>query len=64
LGSGDAPNGPIGSTVLDFGRFAGRTLRDIAAEDTEYLRWLARHSSGIRFRGEIERLLRNIGEQL
>lgn len=64
LGSGDAPNRPIGSTVLDFGRFAGRTLRDIAAEDTEYLRWLARHSSGIRFRGEIERLLRNIGEQL
>ena len=53
---------PVGSTVLDFGRFAGRTLRDIASEDTEYLRWLTRHSSGIRYRNEIERLLRAIGE--
>jgi hypothetical protein len=60
-----APNGgPIGSTVLEFGRFAGMTLRDIAVEDTEYLRWLARHSSGIRFRSEIESLLRSMGEQL
>ena len=39
-------------------------LRDIAGEDTEYLRWLARHSSGIRYRHEIESLLRSMGEQL
>lgn len=57
-------NGPIGLTVLDFGRFAGMTLRDIAGEDSEYLRWLARHSSGIRFRGEIEGVLRGMGEHL
>ena len=56
--------GPIGSTILDFGRFAGMTLRDIANEDTEYLRWLSRHSSGIRFRGEIESLLRMMGQHL
>jgi curved DNA-binding protein CbpA len=54
--------GPIGSSVVDFGRFAGMSLRDIAGEDTEYLRWLTRHSSGIRFRGEIEKLLRSMGE--
>jgi len=59
-----AQSGLIGSTILDFGRFAGMTLRDIAGEDTEYLRWLARHSSGIRFRNEIENLLRSMGEQL
>jgi curved DNA-binding protein CbpA len=53
---------PAGSTVLDFGRFAGRTLREIAAEDADYLRWLTRHSSGIRFRNEIETLLRDLGE--
>ena len=49
---------PPGSTVLDFGRYAGMTIREIAGQDVDYLRWLTRHSSGIRFRGEIQRLLR------
>ena len=39
-------------------RYAGMTLREIAGEDVDYLRWLTRHSSGIRFRGEIQRMLR------
>lgn len=59
-----AGNQAPGTTVLDFGRFAGRTLADIAAEDTEYLRWLCRHSSGIRYRHEIEALFRNLGEHV
>jgi curved DNA-binding protein CbpA len=54
--NGDAP---LGSTIVDFGRYAGMTLREIAAEDVDYLRWLTRHSSGIRFRGEIQRMLRD-----
>lgn len=61
IAAGPSINGggpPPGSTVLDFGRYAGWSLRDIASEDREYLRWLTRHSSGIRFRGEIHRLLR------
>jgi curved DNA-binding protein CbpA len=53
--NGDAPPG---SSLVDFGRYAGMTLREIAAEDVDYLRWLTRHSSGIRFRGEIQRMLR------
>jgi curved DNA-binding protein CbpA len=61
---GTTQAGPSGSSVLNFGRFAGMSLRDIAGEDTEYLRWLARHSSGIRYRSEIENLLRSLGEQL
>lgn len=44
-------------TRLSFGRFAGMTLREIAAQDAEYLRWLSRHSSGLRYRAEIERIL-------
>ena len=48
----------VGDTQLDFGRYAGWSLRDIARQDEAYLRWLARHSSGIRFRGEIAKLLR------
>lgn len=42
---------------LDFGRYAGWSLRDLARHDPDYLRWLTRHSSGIRYRSEIERLL-------
>ena len=56
--------GPAGSSVLDFGRYAGMSLHDIARQDTEYLRWLSRHSSGIRFRNEIEQVLRSLGEYL
>ncbi|MGH2455007.1 MAG: DnaJ domain-containing protein [Candidatus Limnocylindria bacterium] len=46
-------------TVLDFGRYAGWRLIDLARRDPDYLRWLARHSSGIRFREQIARLIPN-----
>jgi len=42
---------------LDQGRYAGWALRDVAAHDPDYLRWLSRHSSGLRYRSEIARLL-------
>ena len=45
------------STVLDFGHHAGRTIAELAATDPDYLRWLARHPSGFRYRAEIERVL-------
>ena len=45
------------STVLDFGHHAGRTIAELAATDRDYLRWLARHPSGFRYRSEIERVL-------
>jgi curved DNA-binding protein CbpA len=47
------------SATLDFGRYQGWTLAQLAQEDSDYLRWLSRHSSGIRYRSEIERLLRD-----
>jgi hypothetical protein len=43
--------------VLDFGRYAGWRLADLARHDPDYLRWLSRHSAGIRFREQIARLL-------
>jgi curved DNA-binding protein CbpA len=46
-----------GSDVLDFGRYAGWSLRDLARHDPDYLRWLSRHSSGIRHRPRIDELL-------
>jgi hypothetical protein len=47
----------LGETRLDFGRYAGFTLGELARSDPDYLRWLSRHSSGIRYRGAIMRLL-------
>lgn len=44
--------------TLDFGRYAGWKLRDIARRDIEYLMWLRRHASGARFRPAIDRLVR------
>lgn len=43
--------------VLDFGRYAGWTIPNLARHDPDYLRWLCRHSSGIRFREAIARAL-------
>lgn len=45
------------NTRLDFGRYQGWTLGDLLRADPTYLRWLARHSSGVRYRGAILRLL-------
>jgi hypothetical protein len=43
--------------VLDFGRYVGWSVADLARHDPDYLRWLSRHSSGIRYRREIAELL-------
>lgn len=48
-------------SVLGFGRYAGWTLRDLALQDPDYLRWLSRHSSGLRYRTEIYGILRTMG---
>jgi len=45
------------ATRLDFGHHAGRTIAELASEDPDYLRWLARHPSGIRYRAEIARVM-------
>lgn len=45
------------SMRIDFGRYAGFSLGDLARSDPDYLRWLSRHSSGIRYRSAILRLL-------
>jgi DnaJ-class molecular chaperone len=47
----------IAAMKLDFGRYAGWTLGEIARQDADYLRWLSRHSAGIRYRSAILRLL-------
>lgn len=52
-------DGEIGpGSALDFGRYEGWRLRELARRDPDYLRWLARHSSGIRYRSAIEQVLK------
>jgi curved DNA-binding protein CbpA len=46
-----------GAVMLDFGRYAGWTIADLVRHDPDYLRWLCRHSSGLRFREAIVRVL-------
>jgi DnaJ domain len=48
------------SLVIEFGRYAGWRLADLVIHDPDYLRWLSRHVSGVRYRGEIERLLADV----
>jgi curved DNA-binding protein CbpA len=50
------PGKPSGS-VLDFGRYAGWSLGQVAACDAEYLEWLARTPIGRSFHREIREIL-------
>lgn len=59
-GSPPPPSAGQGST-LNFGRYTGWSLRDLARHDPDYLLWLSRHSSGIRYRTEIYGILRTMG---
>ncbi len=43
--------------VMDYGRYEGWRLEDIAQRDREYLQWLVRSPAGRRYRSEIDRLL-------
>lgn len=43
---------------LDFGRYQGWTLREVARRDPVYLAWLRRHASGARYRPAIDALQR------
>lgn len=45
------------ATKLDGGRYAGWSLKDLAGHDPDYLKWLSRHSSGLRYRKEISLIL-------
>ncbi|HEX6127501.1 MAG TPA: DnaJ domain-containing protein [Candidatus Limnocylindria bacterium] len=55
------PRAGNAGTRLAFGRYAGWTLRDLARQDPDYLRWLSRHASGLRYRTEIYQILGRLG---
>jgi curved DNA-binding protein CbpA len=52
-----APPGRPSGTVIDFGRYAGWSVGELASHDPDYLEWLERTTIGRPFRREIEALL-------
>jgi curved DNA-binding protein CbpA len=54
--AGPPPGRPSG-TVLNFGRYEGWSLGEIARHDLDYLDWLQRATVGRRLRSEIDSLL-------
>jgi curved DNA-binding protein CbpA len=57
--AGPPPGRPSGS-VLDFGRFKGWSLGEIARVDAGYLMWLDDRREGARYRAEIDDLLHKL----
>jgi curved DNA-binding protein CbpA len=55
------PRADAAGTKIAFGRYAGWALRDLARKDPDYLRWLSRHASGLRYRTEIYQILGRMG---
>lgn len=61
--AGPPPGRPSGS-VLNFGRFAGWSLGEVARTDIEYIEWLDRAPIGRQYRDEIDQILRRAGRRV
>ena len=60
--AGPPPGNPAGS-VLNFGRYAGWSLGEIARRDIEYIEWLDRIPIGRPYRDEVDVILRRVGRR-
>jgi len=60
--AGPPPSRPSG-TVLNFGRYAGWSLGEVARHDIEYIEWLDRAPIGRNYRTEVDALLRSTGRR-
>ena len=60
--AGPPPGNPSGS-VMNFGRYDGWSLGEIARSDIEYLEWLDRTPIGRPYRDEIDAILRGAGRR-
>ena len=63
LGAAGAPPGNPSGSVMNFGRYDGWSLGEIALRDLEYLEWLDRMPIGRPYRDEIDVLLRAAGRR-
>ncbi len=60
--AGPPPGRPSG-TVLNFGRYAGWSLGEVARTDIEYIEWLDRAPIGRNYRSEVDQILRKSGRR-
>ena len=62
-GAAGPPPGRPSGTVLNFGRYAGWSLGEVARHDLEYIEWLDRAPIGRNYRQEIDEILRTSGRR-
>ncbi len=60
--AGPPPGRPSGS-VLNFGRYSGWSLGEVARQDLEYIEWLDRAPIGRNYRAELDEILRTSGRR-
>lgn len=63
LGAAGPPPGRPSGSVLNFGRYSGWSLGEIARHDLEYIEWLDRMPIGRTHREELDALLRASGRR-
>ena len=63
LGAAGPPPGDPSGTVLNFGRYAGWSLGEIAGRDLNYIEWLDRMPIGRTYRDELDLILRRTGRR-
>jgi curved DNA-binding protein CbpA len=63
LGAAGPPPGRPSGSVLNFGRYSGWSLGEIAGHDLEYIEWLDRTPIGRNFREEVDAILRSTGRR-
>jgi curved DNA-binding protein CbpA len=63
LGAAGPPPGNPSGSVLNFGRYAGWSLGEIARRDIEFIEWLDRSPIGRQYRDEVDALLRRAGRR-
>jgi curved DNA-binding protein CbpA len=62
-GAAGPPPGRPSGTVLNFGRYAGWSLGEVARHDLEYIEWLDRAPIGRNYRAELDDILRTAGRR-
>jgi curved DNA-binding protein CbpA len=62
-GAAGPPPGRPSGTVLNFGRYAGWSLGEVARHDIEYIEWLDRAPIGRNYRAELDAILRTTGRR-
>jgi hypothetical protein len=63
LGAAGRPPGRPSGSVLNFGRYAGWSMGEIARTDLEFIEWLDRMPIGRPYRDEIDFILRKAGRR-